>query len=217
MIRLNDDQNDVHHKVVLIGESGVGKTSLYRRFIGKNYEENTIKTIDVDFTTQSYSINESLVKLQIWDTAGQERYRSIIRIFLRDADAAILVYDLTDASSLAKGLEWINELRTSARAEVPVALLGNKKDLLPKICADQNEIDKRINELRGFALSKDLNIFSAAETSAKDDENLTNFLWILSSEMLQKKIQEERDYENFDLKRERRLLNLPESPKKCPC
>jgi small GTP-binding protein len=118
-------------KIVLIGESGVGKTNLLSRFMRNEFYSDSKSTIGVEFGTMLISMEDKLVHAQIWDTAGQERYRAITSAYYRGAVGAMLVYDLTSALSFQALARWLRELRDADR-KIVVMLVGNKCDMSAK-------------------------------------------------------------------------------------
>ncbi|KAJ2719196.1 Vacuolar protein sorting-associated protein 21 [Coemansia sp. Benny D115] len=116
-------------KVVLLGEAAVGKSSLVLRFVNDEFEENREPTIGAAFLTQKVRLDDSVLKLDIWDTAGQERFHSLAPMYYRNAQAAVVVYDITRASSLERAKTWTFELQKHASAGIVIALVGNKLDL----------------------------------------------------------------------------------------
>jgi len=120
-------------KVIILGDSGVGKTSLMNQYVHKRYTAQYKATIGADFLTKELLIEDKLVTLQIWDTAGQERFQSLGVAFYRGADACVLVYDITDAKSFENLENWMDEFLVHAaprNAEsFPFIILGNKSDL----------------------------------------------------------------------------------------
>lgn len=117
-------------KILIIGESGVGKSSLIRRFVDDQFDENHDVTIGVDFKTKLMNIDGVEFKLAIWDTAGAERFRSLTPSFYRNAKCAILVYDVTNRESVQKLDSWLQELENySNNRNVPTMVVGNKIDM----------------------------------------------------------------------------------------
>lgn len=113
-------------KVVLLGESAVGKSSLVLRFVKREFHEFQESTIGAAFLTQTVQIDDTTVKFEIWDTAGQERYHSLAPMYYRGAQAALIVYDITSKDSFHKAQNWIRELQRQANANIVIALVGNK-------------------------------------------------------------------------------------------
>ena len=120
-------------KVIILGESGVGKTALLHRYVHGKFIEEHKATIGADFVTQEIKIDDKIITLQMWDTAGQERFQSLGNAFYRGADACILVYDITNDNSFGKIDEWRTNFLIQAspdnEAKFPFLLLGNKCDL----------------------------------------------------------------------------------------
>jgi len=123
---------DYLYKVVLIGDSGVGKSNLLARFTRGEFNVQSKATIGVDFGYQSIERDGKQIRAQIWDTAGQERFRAITSSYYRGAVGAMIVYDITSRSSFEGADRWLRELRENADKEVEVALIGNKCDLEDK-------------------------------------------------------------------------------------
>lgn len=125
-------QDLLRFKLLIIGESGVGKTSILQRFIDNQFHGAFTSTIGIDFRAKTVSVQGRDVELQIWDTAGQERFFSITKSYYRGADGIFLVFDLADISSFKHIEKWMSVVRTKTEGDVPVILIGNKKDLVPK-------------------------------------------------------------------------------------
>ena len=134
-------QNFETLKVVLIGESGVGKTSIISQFIDKVFENDPQSTIGGTFSTKKIQCgNGKLLNLEIWDTAGQERYRSVTKMFYKDANAALLIYDITNKISFEEIQKyWIVQVKESAPENIILAIVGNKLDLFENEKVDENE------------------------------------------------------------------------------
>eukprot|EP00245_Coleochaete_scutata_P007211 TRINITY_DN22344_c0_g1_i1.p1 TRINITY_DN22344_c0_g1~~TRINITY_DN22344_c0_g1_i1.p1 ORF type:complete len:220 (-),score=53.50 TRINITY_DN22344_c0_g1_i1:655-1314(-) len=124
-----DDDYDYLFKVVLIGDSGVGKSNLLSRFTRNEFSLESKSTIGVEFATRSIQVDGKVIKAQIWDTAGQERYRAITSAYYRGAVGALLVYDITRHVSFENVERWLKELRDHTDSNIVVMLVGNKSDL----------------------------------------------------------------------------------------
>lgn len=124
-----DDDYDYLFKLVLIGDSGVGKSNLLSRFAKNEFSLESKSTIGVEFATRSIRVDDKIVKAQIWDTAGQERYRAITSAYYRGAVGALLVYDVTRHVTFENVERWLKELRDHTDANIVIMLVGNKADL----------------------------------------------------------------------------------------
>ncbi|KAL3853915.1 hypothetical protein ACJMK2_013229 [Sinanodonta woodiana] len=118
-------------KLVLLGDQGVGKSSIALRFVRGEFNEHGEATIGAAFLTQTINVSGpgQSVKFDIWDTAGQERYHSLAPMYYRGAQAAIVVYDITNAKSFNSAITWVSELRQQANSQIVVVLAGNKADM----------------------------------------------------------------------------------------
>ena len=155
------DEKDLETlKIVLIGESGVGKTSIISQFIDQIFQKDQQSTIGGTFSTKTIKCgNGKILKLEIWDTAGQERYRSVTKMFYKDANAAILVYDITNKFSFEELQNyWMEQVKESSPKNIILAVVANKSDLI-----EYEQVDEEV--ARQFA--KDNNAFFSV-TSAKD-------------------------------------------------
>ena len=124
-----DIKEDFKLKIVVIGDSGVGKTNLIRRFILNTFSENTKATVGVEFISKSYKINNHIFKIELWDTAGQERYKSITAVYYKGAKGALLVYDTTSKDSFNSIDKWMEEIRDKTANDIKLMIIGNKIDL----------------------------------------------------------------------------------------
>jgi len=127
---------DFLFKLLLIGDSGVGKSCLLLRFADRKYTESYISTIGVDFKIRTIELDGKTIKLQIWDTAGQERFRTITSSYYRGAHGIIIVYDVTDQESFVNIKTWLSEIERYASDTVNKLLVGNKCDLTQKKVVD---------------------------------------------------------------------------------
>uniref|UniRef100_A0A8C1JSY4 Calcium release activated channel regulator 2A n=1 Tax=Cyprinus carpio TaxID=7962 RepID=A0A8C1JSY4_CYPCA len=116
-------------KIVLVGNSSVGKTSLLRRFCDNCFQSGTCATVGIDYSVKTLTVDNSQVALQMWDTAGQERYRSITKQFFRKADGVVVVYDITNEQTFTAVRQWLVSVEEGAGEDIPIMLLGNKTDL----------------------------------------------------------------------------------------
>ncbi|XP_015089181.1 ras-related protein RABA2a-like [Solanum pennellii] len=129
MARRADEEYDYLFKIVLIGDSGVGKSNLLSRFTRNEFCLESKSTIGVEFATRTLKVEGRTIKSQIWDTAGQERYRAITSAYYRGALGALLVYDVTKPISFENVSRWLKELRDHADSNIVIMLIGNKTDL----------------------------------------------------------------------------------------
>ena len=156
-----DDSEKIEFKVILVGDSGVGKTSILKRFISGEFTEKMHCTIDVDISTKFLKIDKNLyAMLKIHDTAGQEKYRAITKSFFRTAEGVILVFDLTDENSFNRINKWINDINENTE-NVEIVMVGNKADLN----------DRQVSKIKAENFAYDKN-FKYIETSAKDGTNI---------------------------------------------
>jgi len=117
-------------KLVLLGEAAVGKSSVVLRFVSNEFQANKEPTIGAAFLTQKCRLEDRVLRYEIWDTAGQERFHSLAPMYYRNAQAAVVVYDVTKATSLDKAKSWVKELQRQANPNIVIALAGNKVDLV---------------------------------------------------------------------------------------
>jgi len=168
---------DYLFKLVLIGDSGVGKSCLLLRFADDSFTDSYISTIGVDFRFRTVNIDMKTVKLQIWDTAGQERFRTITSAYYRGAHGIIMVYDVTNYESFEHVEEWLNEVNRHASESTLKLLVGNKADL-----AD----DKKVSTDEAKAFADNLSI-SFLETSAKNATNVEAAFLTMAKQLIEAK------------------------------
>ncbi|BGP27600.1 small GTPase [Rhodotorula toruloides] len=161
-------------KLVLLGESAVGKSSIVLQFVKKQFDEWRESTIGAAFLTQTVPVKSgNFVKFEIWDTAGQERYKSLAPMYYRSAHAAIVAYDITSSASLLKARSWIAELQRQADPGIVVCLAGNKLDL-----SSQRQVTTA--EAEQFAREEGLLFF---EVSAKTAEGIEEMFQTIAEKM----------------------------------
>lgn len=168
---MNQDYDKLY-KILIVGESGVGKSSILLRFCDEPFIQSYISTIGVDFKIRTLNINDKIYKLQIWDTAGQEKFRTITSSYYRGAHGVLLVYDVTDKNTFNALSLWCEEINRYINGTA-IIIIGNKIDMSKKRVVDYNEA-------RTFA---EVNNYSFFETSAKDDSNIDNVFLELVKKM----------------------------------
>lgn len=153
---------DYIFKMLLVGDSATGKSSLLLRFVDNSFESSFISTIGVDFKIYNMKLSDgSRAKLQIWDTAGQERFRTITSSYYRGCNCVMVVYDVTDRKSFANVERWMNEVDRNARSDAVRALVGNKTDL----------DDRQVTYIEGQEKAREMGV-RFYETSAKQGANV---------------------------------------------
>ena len=185
---LPDDflQYDLSFKIIVIGDSGVGKSCLTNRATTNLFEDTYNATVGFEFLSFNVKIDEKVIKLQIWDTCGQELYRSLITNFYRNSSLAIIVYAINSKDSFEDIEMWLRELRTHSNPDAKVFLIGNKLDL---------ENERKITKEQGetFAKNNKLNLF--IEASAKTGFN-SKKIFIKDAKMLYDEHLKYKDVEN---------------------
>jgi len=164
---------DYLFKLLLIGDSGVGKSCLLLRFADDTYTESYISTIGVDFKIRTIDLDAKTIKLQIWDTAGQERFRTITSSYYRGAHGIIVVYDTTDLESFNNVKQWLHEIDRYASENVNKLLVGNKSDLTSKRAVS-------FDQAKEFADSLGIEFI---ETSAKNSTNVEKAFMMMASQI----------------------------------
>ena len=192
------DENPIRCKTILVGNSGVGKTSIISRYLGKfNPKEKT--TIGASFTNKLEVVNDKKILFEIWDTAGQERYRSINNIFYQDAYICLLVYDITKKQTFDDIKEyWYKSVLDEATENIIFHIVGNKIDLIREEEVDRNEVKDYCDKI-----GVDVSFISAKE------ENST-YVDILFSQLAEKFINSEKykELEKLFLKNQPKKLKI---------
>ena len=170
---MSSHKYDYLFKILIIGESGVGKTCLLLRFTEDSFTTTFLTTIGIDFKIKIINLENKLIKLQIWDTAGQERFRTITKTYYKGAHGIILTYDVTDQDSFKNIRNWIKQIEANAQGNVKRVLVGNKCD----------KPDRVVTEEEGKKLADDYSM-SFFETSAKTNKNVTEVFYHLTKEIL---------------------------------
>lgn len=154
---------DYLFKIVIIGDSNVGKTNIISRLVKDEFTENSKSTIGVDFATKTFKFGNASIKVQLWDTAGQERYHALVSAYYRGSSGAVIVYDVTNKASFEHACTtWLSNLESSINESIPKMLLGNKIDLSDQIAVTRSEGQKA-------SLERNMAFF---ETSALSGDNI---------------------------------------------
>ena len=186
-----DDDVDILIKVVIVGDSSVGKTNLLSRFVNNSFNQNSRNTIGVDFSAVDLSINGQNIKAQFWDTAGQEKYRSIASAYYKNAQGIIITYDVTREQTFNNVISWYNELREQGEPDVEIILIGNKIDL---------ESERKVTLDQGAELAREKGMFFM-EVSAKTNQEdcVENAFKILLEEIVKKSEERMKESRVYDI------------------
>ncbi|OHT08373.1 Ras-related protein RABA1e [Tritrichomonas foetus] len=161
----DDNVGDYLFKMVLVGDSGVGKTNILSRFARDIFSEDTKTTIGVEFATKKVTVDKKVARVQIWDTAGQERYRAITNSYYRGAHAAIIVYDITNSISFNNVTKWLAEIRNNSDPSILIMLVANKSDLASM---------RSVHESDARQLVEREHLMTLIETSAKAGDRISD-------------------------------------------
>ena len=172
----NEESYDILLKLVMIGDSGVGKTNILSRYINNEFSSITKATVGVEFFSTIIKKNNKLIKLQIWDTAGQERYKSITSAYYKGAKGAFVVYDITKMKTFKNLDKWITELKANGNEDIYIILIGNKLDLEKNREVMTNDVKRKAEELKVWYF----------ETSALDGSNIEHAFDVIVEEMSKK-------------------------------
>ena len=167
-------------QIIMIGESGVGKTSLIRRYTNNIFNSNHLETIGIEFYNREERINNKIIQIKFWDTAGQEIFHSLTKNFYRKADGIIIVYDITNKESFERVQDWIKSVydNTETYKEIQMIIVGNKIDL---------EEMREVRKEDGLKIGKyyEIDFF---EASAKNAEGVNNFMIKIIGDILNNKV-----------------------------
>ena len=202
---MSEEDFDVVFKIVIVGDSGVGKTNLVSRYLQNEFKEDTKATVGVEFGEKRYTYNNQVIKAQIWDTAGQERYRSITSLYYKGSKGAIIVYDISSQSSFNNVDKWLSEMKKTTDPSISVILVGNKSDLT----------DKRVVTTEmGEEKAKDFGV-PFMETSALNSDNVDKAFNTMIEDIASK-VGTAKDEEEFEVISEQKnsvVLNTNEKAK----
>ena len=154
---------DIVYKVLLLGDSSVGKTCFLLRYCDKSFQDAHLSTIGLDYRLKTMTLKSGKnIKLQIWDTAGQDRFRAITKNYYKGSHGIILIYDVTNVQTFENVKQWVSQIREEASANVIIYIAGNKIDM---------EEERKVNKEEGEKLAEELG-FPFVETSAKSGINI---------------------------------------------
>lgn len=178
MGEFNLNKDILSYKIVLLGDSSVGKSCIMERYVNNNFDEYSEVTIGASFATKDILVKQNKIRFEMWDTAGQERYKSLTPMYYRNAMGAIVVYDITNKETFMNAEHWIKKIIKERGGECKIILVGNKSDL-----EDQRKVDKKIE--------KQFENIKYIETSAKSGKNIEKIFNTLA-EMIDTKNQENK-------------------------
>ena len=174
----NNDDYDMIFKLILIGDSGVGKTNILGRYIKDEFSNSSKPTVGVEFYSKPITFNNNKIKLQIWDTAGQERYRSVTRAYYKGSKGAFVVYDITNKNSFENVDKWIGDLKENGDDNVCIVLIGNKNDLENDRKIEKEDVKKKAEMYKVLF----------CETSALNNQNIEQAFNVMVEEMCNRNI-----------------------------
>ena len=171
----NESSYDQKIKIMIIGESLVGKTALITRYTSNIFSGTYLTTVGIDFQTKFLNINDKTIKVELWDTAGQERFRNIAKNYFQSSDGFLIVYDITSKTSFEKLAFWNEQVNLNAPENTKYIIVGNKKDL-------EEKREVKIEEGENFAKENKAKFY---ETSAKDGTNVNEVFELLAKEIIE--------------------------------
>ena len=174
-------------KLIILGDSGVGKTNIIQRYISDTFNAETRATVGVEFFVKNYRVNNDIIKLEIWDTAGQERYKSITSAYYKGSRGALIVYDITRTITFEDIEKWKNEINEKVKGSLKLMLIGNKCDL---------KDERKVSIEEALEKAKLLNI-PLMETSALDSTNIQKAFENILKEMY-KEFKKEKKKEKIE-------------------
>ena len=173
---MEDESYEIMVKVVLVGDSGVGKRNIMSKYLKNLFREDSKATVGVEFGSKQFSVEGHQIKAQIWDTAGQERYKAITSAYYKGAKGAFIVYDITRKNTFETVNKWVSDITAAADKKITLILIGNKNDL-----EDQRQVTKEVGEEK----AKELGL-AFMETSACSGENLDKAFQMMINEIYKK-------------------------------
>ena len=175
-------------KVILIGDSGVGKTNIMSKYLKNQFMENSKATVGVEFGSKLFNHQGHKIKAQIWDTAGQEKYKAITGAYYKGSKGAFIVYDITRKDTFASIERWVNDLKATSDQKLTIILIGNKNDL-----DDKREVSKDQGEEKAKSFG-----CAFLETSAFSGDNLDKAFELMVKEIYEKFSNSSSEEEEFE-------------------
>ena len=185
-------------KLIVIGDSGVGKTNIIKRYISNTFTIDTKSTVGVEFFTKTFKINEDILKLEIWDTAGQERYKAITSAYYRGSRGALIVYDISRIETYNNVDKWITELKEKVEGSFKLLLIGNKSDL---------KEERKMSIETAMHKARQLNV-PLMETSAFNSTNIKKAFETILKEMYKDFKKEKYNYKREKTNKSSEGVNL---------
>ena len=216
MSNSDDEENAIEQdfdekiKLMILGDSSVGKSSILRKYCKNEFLDKYITTIGIDFQIKNLTINNKKIKLQVWDTAGQERYRVVTKNYFNTSDGFIIIYDITNRETFTNINNWIEQITTIVGNNVKCVIFGNKNDLNNK---------RKVETDEGKELAEKFN-FKFFETSAKEGNNIEEGFKSITMDILDdiSSVKERRNNTSIlKTKSGKKLNNNKEDNKKSCC
>ena len=201
---MEEDICEVSFKIVLVGDSFVGKSNMMSKYLKNEFHDDSKSTIGVEFGAKIFNIEGHIIKAQIWDTAGTERYKAIASAYYKGARGAFIVYDITNKDSFLSVEEWANDVTPSANKSLVILLIGNKSDL-----EEQRKVTKEEGENKARSINA-----AFMETSAFSGENLSKAFEKMINEIYYKYKEIQQDIDEDQLLDEGMDINLDKKSEK---
>ena len=170
-----DDNYDLTLKILIVGDSGVGKTNFILRFLNNEFNQNYMSTAGIDLKSGSIIIKNKKIRIQIWDTAGQEKYKAITKNLFLKVMGALIVYDITNENSFYNLQSWVSMVKEECGKHMQIVIVGNKSDLDSKRAISKEEVLNYAKEQK----------VEYIETSSKTGENIIKAITLLSEQILE--------------------------------
>ena len=200
---MSEEDYEMMVKIILIGDSAVGKTNIMSKYLKGEFQENTKATVGVEFGSKLFKIDNHTIKAQIWDTAGQEKYKAITGAYYKGSKGAFVVYDITRRDTFESADRWINDLKVTADPKINIILIGNKCDL-----EDKREVLKEQGEEKAKSFD-----CAFLETSALKGDNIDKGFEMMVNEIFKKYGEESMEDDDFGTMEKGEDINLEKTNK----